>query len=528
MSQRNSNTPYVWAAIVAIGGFLFGFDAVVISGVIGFITPEFGLSDFQIGMVVAAPSFAGIAAAVSVGTLADMFGRKKVLLVLSLLYTITAVWSALAHNFETLVIARAIGGFAFGSLGLAPIYISEIAPAEKRGQLVSFNQFNIVVGFAVAYFANYYILQLSQSGLPWVEAIGMDVYAWRYMLGAGALPAVFWIGALLFVPESPRWLTLQGQIGKARAIFAKLVPADEVETLIDEVRSSAGVATEPLTKRLAALKNPKLRFVLVVGFVLAVAQQITGINAVYFYAPTIFEQSGVGRDAAFAQAAVIGVTNVVVTIIAMLLIDRVGRRPLLLVGILGVTLSMATISYGFHQARYSISDQHLATLSSNPISNIELAPLAAIKNTVFESDREFKQAARSAIGNAAFRKHESAILQQASQLNPTLILLGILGFVASFALSLGPVMWVMLPEIYPNAVRGVAMASVGFANAIVSWGVQQLFPVMLNGLGSAWVFGIYGAFGLLFMVLFWFIIPETKGRSLEELEDELVNNRRAA
>lgn len=526
--QRSTNTPYIWAAIVAIGGFLFGFDAVVISGVIGFITPEFGLSDFQIGMVVAAPSFAGIIAAVSVSTFADIFGRKKVLLVLSLLYVVTAIWSALAHNFETLVIARAIGGFAFGSLGLAPIYISEIAPPEKRGQLVSFNQFNIVVGFAVAYFANYYILQLSQSGLSWVEAVGLDIYAWRYMLGAGAVPAVIWIGALLFVPESPRWLTLQGQVTRARAVFAKLVPDCEIEPLMEEIRRSAGVASEPLRKRVGALMHPKLRFVLIVGIILAVAQQITGINAVYFYAPTIFEQSGVGRDAAFAQAAVIGVTNVVATVIAMLLIDRVGRRPLLLVGILGITLSMATISYGFQQARYSLSNAGLTELSSDVARSQELAPLYSLQGQTFESDRSFKQAARQAVGDTIFRKHESAILQQASQLNSTLILFGILGFVASFMLSLGPVMWVMLPEIFPNAVRGVAMASVGFVNSVVSWGVQQFFPVMLNELGSAWVFGIYGTFGLLFLIVFWFVIPETKGRTLEELEDELVNNRAAA
>lgn len=521
----NVRTAYFWAAIVAIGGFLFGFDAVVISGVVGFVTPEFNLSDFQIGMVVAAPSFAGIAAAVSVGTVADAMGRKRVLLFLSLLYTVSAAWSALATSFETLVIARAIGGFAFGSLGLAPIYISEIAPPEKRGQLVSFNQFNIVLGFAVAYFANYYILQLSQSGLPWVQAIGLDVYAWRYMLAVGALPAFFWIFALLFVPESPRWLALHGQEAKARAIFEKLVPKEQVSALLDEIRSSAGISAAPLAIRLKELLTPRLRFVLGVGLAIATAQQITGINAVYFYAPTIFEQSGVGRDTAFAQAAFIGVTNVVVTIIAMLLIDRIGRRPLLLIGILGVTLSMATISYGFHKARYTIDANSVAALTLTSATTADLAGIATIQDKVFANDLAFKMAARQVIGEAAFRKHESKIMQQASKLDPLLILFGILGFVASFAFSLGPVMWVMLPEIYPNAVRGVAMAAVGFVNAIVSWGVQQFFPTMLNTLGSTWVFGIYGAFGLLFLIIFMFILPETKGRTLEELEDELVNNR---
>jgi len=517
-----SRMPYFWAAIVAIGGFLFGFDAVVISGVIGFITPEFGLSDVQIGTVVAAPSFSGIVAAIAVSTLADFFGRKRILIVLGALYAISAIWSALATSFETLVIARALGGIAFGSLGLAPIYISEIAPAGKRGQMVSFNQFNIVIGFAIAYFANYYILQLSQSDAAWVTSIGIDQYPWRFMLGLEAIPAVLWLLALFIVPESPRWLAVNGKEDRARAIFTRLAGKEAVARLMQEVVATTGVATRPVRERFAALANPKLRYVLLVGVILAVAQQITGINAVYFYAPTIFEQSGVGRDAAFAQAASIGVTNVAVTIIAMLLIDRIGRRPLLLVGIAGVTLSMATISYGFSQATYELDDAAVTQLAASEDTGGSLNGLSAIAGQQFDSDLAFKKAASDAIGNAAYRKHESVILQQATTLNATLILAGILGFVASFALSLGPVMWVMLPEIYPNAVRGVAMASVGFANSIVSWGVQQLFPVMLNGFGSVWVFGIYGAFGLAFLVLFWRYVPETKGKTLEELEEQLV------
>lgn len=522
-SERTGYTPYFWAAIVAVGGFLFGFDAVVISGVIGFITPEFGLSDVQIGAVVSAPSFAGIAAALMVSTLADLFGRKRILLVLGALYAVSAVWSALATSFETLVLARAIGGFAFGSLGLAPIYISEIAPAKRRGQLVSFNQFNIVIGFAIAYFANYYILQISQSDLGWVKELGIDQHPWRFMLGVEAIPAVLWLIALMTVPESPRWLALNGQGTRARAIFARVAPRDTVETLMREVLETASVAAKPISQRIAALTKPRLRFVLLIGVILATAQQITGINAVYFYAPSIFEQSGVGRDAAFAQAAMIGVTNVVVTIIAMVLIDRLGRRPLLLIGMIGVTLSMATISYGFSQARYELDREEISQIvSSDQDDAQQLAGLSDLADREFASDLAFKQAAGEAIGNDLYRKHESLILQNATSLNATLILVGILGFVASFAFSLGPVMWVMLPEIYPNAVRGVAMGAIGFVNAVVSWGVQQLFPVMLNGLGSMMVFGIYASFGMIFLVFFWWLLPETKGKSLEQLEDELV------
>lgn len=517
------STPYFWAAIVAVGGFLFGFDAVVISGVISFITPEFGLSDFQIGAVVSAPSFAGIAAALVVSTLADVFGRKRILLVLGALYAVSAVWSALATSFESLVIARAIGGFAFGSLGLAPIYISEISPAKRRGQLVSFNQFNIVIGFAIAYFANYFILQISQSELVWVKDLGIDQHPWRFMLGVEAIPAILWLIALTTVPESPRWLALNGQDRRAREIFSRIAPLETVENLMREVLETAGVAAKPIGQRIAALTKPRLRFVLLIGAILATAQQITGINAVYFYAPSIFEQSGVGRDAAFAQAALIGVTNVVVTIIAMILIDRLGRRPLLLIGMIGVTLSMATISYGFSEARYSLDQQEFTQIvAAAPDDAGQLAGLRTLSGQEFGSDLAFKRAATEAVGDAAFRKHESLILQNATTLNSTLILIGILGFVASFAFSLGPVMWVMLPEIFPNAVRGVAMGAIGFVNSVVSWGVQQMFPVMLNGLGSAMVFGIYASFGLVFLAFFWWLLPETKGKSLEQLEDELV------
>lgn len=521
--QKPGGTPYYWAAIVAIGGFLFGFDAVVISGVIGFISPQFNLTDVQIGTVVAAPSFAGIAATLAINPLADRFGRKRILLLLALLYAVSAIWSALATSFETLVIARAVGGFAFGSLGLAPIYISETAPAHKRGQLVSFNQFNIVLGFAVAYFSNYYILQLSQSELGWVQSMGIADNPWRFMLGLEAIPATIWLLALLTIPESPRWLALNGQTESARTVFGKLATAADAEKLLRDVMNTAEMATRPLLERIAQLANPRMKFVLIVGAVLATAQQITGINAVYFYAPSIFEQSGVGRDAAFAQAAMIGVTNVVVTIIAMLLVDRLGRRPLLMIGIVGVTLSMATISYGFSQARYQLDKTQIEALVADAGEDgAALAGLSVLADQEFTSDVAFKTAASEALGNEIYRASESSILQQATTLNAALILIGILAFVASFALSLGPVMWIMLPEIMPNSMRGVGMMATGLVNSVVSWGVQQFFPVMLGAWGSAAVFGTYAGFGLLFLALFWWIVPETKGKSLEQLEEELA------
>lgn len=517
MGQVTAAT-YRWAAIVAVGGFLFGFDATVISGVIGYVTPQFGLSDWEIGLVVAAPTLMGIPAALTVSTLADMLGRRKILLLLAVLYTVSAVWSAFATGFWSLVIARAVGGYAFGSLGLAPIYISEIASADRRGRIVSFNQFNIVIGFAAAYFTNYFIQQASQSNAGWVQAIGLDTYQWRYMLGVAAIPSLLWVFGLLRVPESPRWLALHGRADEARAVFAKLMPADRIEATISEVEADSARASGPLGARVRELLKPNLRFVLLVGFILAVAQQITGINAVYFYAPTIFEQSGVGTDAAFAQAVLIGLVNIVFTLVAMALIDRLGRKPLLIAGTIGVTLSMATISYGFSRATYELPRSEVAALQA-----ATGAPgLARIAGVSFDDDVSFKRAVRASMSEASFRSHEARIMQVSSRLDPVLILAGILGFVASFAMSLGPVMWVMLPEIYPNAVRGFAMAAVGFFNTLTSFAIQFLFPWQLNNLGAAMTFGIYSAFGVLFLILFAWLIPETRGRSLEELEEQLA------
>ncbi len=513
--MNKSNAPYLWAIIVALGGFLFGVDATVISGAIGAVTTRFGLSDWQIGLVVAAPTLMNIPASLTVSSIADSVGRKPVLIVLAALYTVSAVWAAFATDFWSLVLARAVGGYAFGSLSLAPIYISEVSPAKKRGTLVSINQLNIIFGFSAAYFLNDFLLKLSHGHAPWLSAAHLDSETWRYMLGVAAIPAALWFVLLFLVPESPRWLALKGRAKEADSVFARFLDHDETEKTLAEL--GAGDHKAPFFKRLGALLSPSMAYVLLVGAALAVAQQITGIDAVYFYAPTIFEQSGVGTDAAFTQAIWIGLVNIVFTVIAMLLIDRIGRKPLLIAGIIGITASMAMIGYGFSQATYSLSPpdaQTLAIAGKSP----ELTKLAG---QIYHGDVAFKQAVRTEIGGARFKTQEAAILQKATHVDARLILIGILGFVASFAVSLGPVMWVMLAEIYPNAVRGLAMAAMSTLNALVSFGVQFLFPIQLNSLGSAWTFGLYAIFGLGFVVLFLFCLPETRGKSLEALEAEL-------
>ena len=453
---KTDRTALFYASIISLGGFLFGFDAVVISGVMPFITPEFELNEWWVGAIVSAPSLAAIAAALTVGPVADYVGRKKVMITLALLYTISAVASAFAPDAATLFVARLVGGFAFGTLMLAPIYIAEIAPARLRGRMVSVNQFNIVIGFSAAYFANYFILQLSQSGSEFAAGLGVDQHAWRWMLGLEALPAVFYFLFMMSVPESPRWLVLEGRTGEARDIMARIAPAEQVEELLNHIKDSAHEATHDLVAKIKDMFRPELRLVIVVGLIAGIAQQSSGINAIYFYAPTIFEQSGVGTDAAFAQATYIGIVNVVFTIAAMLLIDKLGRRPLMLAGLAGIAVSMFVAAWGFHTD------------------------------------------------------------------NPNVVLGGILGFVASFAFSLGPVMWVLFSEIFPNRIRGVCMAFMGVVNSGVSWFIQFIFPVELARFGPVITFSIFATTAIVFLILLAWLMPETRGRSLEELEKELA------
>ena len=513
MAKSHASALYV-ASVISVGGFLFGFDASVISGVVGYIVPQFGLSDWELGLVVGAPTLGGIIASLSGAWLADGVGRRRALLVLALLYTLSATASAFAPNYQVLVIARFVGGLAFASLGISPMYIGEIAPRERRGMLVSVSQLLIVLGFSLAYFANYFVLQISQSDASWVQTLGVDQNAWRWMLGIEAIPAAIWFVLLLTIPESPRWLVMTKRMDAARNALARLKPAERIESDLAEIAASLTDCKEKFFQRMREVVLPALRLPMLIGIIAAIAQQVSGINAIYFYAPTIFEQTGVGTNAAFAQATLIGVINVVVTIAAMLLIDRVGRKPLLMLGMAGVVLCTAIAGYGFRQATYEITPEMAQTLTVE-IDQQALQPIIGVK---YDSDLDFKNALRETLGEQSMRLHEAQLTEVAININSMLVLIGVLGFVASFAISLGPVYWCLLSEIFPNRARGPAMAIVGFFNAMTSFAVQFVFPWELSNLGSASIFFIYSGFGLVALVLLGWLLPETKGKSLEELE----------
>ncbi|MGD8346890.1 MAG: sugar porter family MFS transporter, partial [Lysobacterales bacterium] len=312
-------------------------------------------------------------------------------------------------------------------------------------------------GISAAFFSNYLILNLGLG----------DLVSWRWMLGVEAVPALLYFLALFFVPESPRWLVMQERSEEALLVLNRSSGPELAASDLSEIHTALEMEASEEKGGIGDLFKPAMKLVLAIGITIAVLQQITGINSVFFYAPMIFEQSGLGTNAAFMQAILVGLVNLVFTVLAILYIDKLGRRPLLLVGLTVIALCMLLLAYGFGQATYSPDGELL-------------------------------------------------------EINPTLILIGILGFVAGFAMSLGPVMWVLFSELFPNRVRGIAISFVGLINSAVSFLVQLVFPWELENLGPSMTFMIYGLFavaGLIFVARFF---PETKGRSLEQLEAELV------
>ena len=520
MRPRRYSVSHI-ALIVALGGFLMGFDTSVISGVVSFVEVEFALSSLQLGWSVSSLTLASTVAMFGAGPLSDRLGRKPVLKLAALLFAVSAVTSAFAANFWMFVTARMLGGLGVGaSLIIAPMYIAEIAPPESRGRLVSFNQFNIVIGISLAFFSNYLILILGESGSEFATTFDLNKSAWRWMLGIELLPAVLYFFALFRVPESPRWLLMQGRAEEASAVLQSLEGAYDSEQALAALREGLLAESSSETVSWRELFQPSMRLVLMLGVTVGILQQITGINAVFYYAPMIFEQSGIGTNAAFMQAVLVGVTNVVFTIFALLLIDRLGRRVLLSAGLAGIALSMLTLAYGFSTATYQLDQAAIAALPAE----MNRPAIEALADSIYFSDLEFREAVSLALGLEQFTAFQAQLTGAAIQLNSVLILTAILAFVASFAVSIGPVMWVLFSELFPNRLRGKAISLAGLINSSIAFLVTFLFPWELETVGIASTFLIYGLFAACGVVFVIRLMPETKGRSLEQLERDLVEN----
>jgi MFS transporter, SP family, arabinose:H+ symporter len=436
------------ASTVALGGFLVGFDATVISGAVPFVRDYFGLGgsagSLKLGWAVSCLGWGAMAGNLAAGRLSDRFGRRSVLLLTAVLFLASSLTAALSTRFAVFVAARICGGLAVGAAILtAPVYIAEIAPARNRGSLVSLNQLMIVIGISISFFSNYFLLSL-----------GAD--SWRWMLGVQAVPAGLYFLLLTLVPESPRWLLSKGRKASAQAALAVVhgpAASHELEAI------KANLLKQSRHFGVRELLTGRLKQVMIFGLGIAFFQQATGINAIFYYLPTIFTSSGGELSTSFAQSVLVGLVNVGMTFVAIWLIDRLGRKPLLIFGLTGMTLSLLTIGWAFHAAQVS---------------------------------------------------------------HGNVVLIAIITYVASFAISLGPVMWVLLSEIFPNEERAAAISVVGFWNSLISASVTLMFPLELaiwGPAGTFLAFGLLAAAGLLFIVM---LAPETKGKTLEELEGILT------
>jgi sugar porter (SP) family MFS transporter len=392
---------YVVSMIAAVGGLLFGFDTGIISGAIGPVVKEFQLTEWQEGWAVSAVLIGCIIGASFAGNLSDWKGRKKILIATALFYALSAILSAFPRNLTELVIARFIGGLAVGlSSMISPIYIAEIAPARIRGRLVSLQQLAIVSGIALSYFVSWLLVDLGDNN-------------WRWMFASQAFPAFALFLALFFVPESPRWLTQRGEADRALSILARV--GGEVHARTEMVEIKEALAQEQGS--VWELFLPGMRIALLIGIALAVLQQISGINTVIYYGPKILEKAGYTADGAQLLAQVlVGTTNCVCTILALWIIDKVGRKPLLLVGAAGMSLSLVGAIF---------------TLPSPDIS-------------------------------------------------PNVKLVFFMSYIAFFAVGLGPTVWVVMAEIFPTKIRGRAMSIATVSLWVACFAVSQTFPVLIK------------------------------------------------
>jgi len=430
--------------VTALGGLLFGFDISVISGTIPFLQEVFNLNEAMKGWVVSSALIGCIIGASFAGRLGDKFGRKKVLLVTSILFAVSAIGSGIANSIPTFVLYRILGGFAVGGASvLAPMYIAEVSPAQLRGRMVSINQLTIVIGISLAYYSNYFLLQVGEN-------------AWRWMFAAEALPALFFFFALFIVPESPRWLVARNRENDAKQVLTKVAGTDFANFELSEIKASL-VGNE---KRgtLKQLFNKKYSFILFLGIFLAVFQQWSGINVIFFYAPDIFAKANLGVDAALFQTTLIGLMNIVFTILAMRVIDKIGRKLLMLIGAAGMAVCYIAIGFLFSTGR--TDDWLLLTF-------IIITP-------------------------------------------------------AFFAFGLGPTVWVVLSEIFPNKIRGAAMSVATFSLWVACYLLTLTFPVfveLFNASNTFWLYSVICIIGFLVILKY---LPETKGISLEQLEKKLV------
>lgn len=440
------------ALMLALGGFLFGYDIAMISGTTSQLEQVFQLSKFSLGFTVAIALIGTIIGTVIIGKPVDRYGRRKMLILLSGLFALSTLGAALSPVWGMFLFFRFLTGILLGCISVVtPMFIAEISPAALRGRLVLMNQFNVVTAIFLAYVVNYLISGAFAEG------------SWRYMIGVEAIPAFAFFALLFRVPDSPRWMAMNNRKDEAIAIFTRIGaenPQAEVKLILDSIKSQENTGH-------GKLFGKENRFAVTIAILIAAFNQLAGINAIIYYAPRIFEMAGFGQDASLLQSISIGITNLLFTIVALFLIDRFGRKTLLMIGSVGMVFFLSMLSKAFYTNNFS----------------------------------EF--------GGYG-------------------IMMYLMGFIAFFAFSQGAVLWVVLSEIFPHKVRAQGQALGSFTHWIMAAAISWSFPVFANmpSIGGGPSFAFFAVMMVLHFFFAWKILPETKGKSLEEIQTEMGKSRK--
>jgi MFS transporter, SP family, sugar:H+ symporter len=463
-AQSGTNMGLITAivAVATLGGFLFGFDSGVINGTVDGLRLAFNSDDVGTGFNVASMLLGCAVGAFFAGRMADVIGRKKTLLIAAVCFIVSAYGSGIAGSSTEFVIYRIIGGLAVGAASvLAPVYISEVTPAHLRGRLSSIQQVMIIIGLTVAFLSNYLLAEFAGSS---IQEFWLGFEAWRWMFWIELVPATIFLIALLFIPESPRYLVSRSRGSDAHGVLERLFGADFAQRKVSEIEASLASDHRPRLSDLVNKTTGKIRPIVWTGIGLAVFQQLVGINVVFYYGAVLWQAVGFSESDALKINILSGAISIGAVMLAILLIDRIGRKPLLLIGSIGMAITLTVMAVSFMSGE----------LVDGKLSLSDDAGLAALV---------------------------------AANL-----------YVAFFNFSWGPVMWVMLGEMFPNQIRGSGLAVSGFAQWIANFGITMTFPIMLASIGLTGAYGFYAASAAISVIFVWILVRETKGIELEDMQ----------
>lgn len=435
------------SSIAALGGVLYGYDMGIIAAAAIFVKRSFGITTFVEELVVSVVLIGAMAGAMAGGAIADRIGRRATLVWAGIVFIVGSVLAPLSPNVATLIVARMIIGIGIGFTSVtAPVYVSELAPPQSRGMLIGLYQFALTIGIALADFIGYWLATQQ---------------AWRMMFGIAAVPTIFFLAVILTVPESPRWLFAHGRPQDAESVLRSYTDAAGAQRFLEDIREGLKV---PMEQRWSALWTPAVRGAIFIAVGLTVLQQATGINTIIYYGPQIFELAGIATHAnAILATLLVAVVNVVATVVGILLVDRVGRKPLLYVGVTGMTIALFALSFVF---------SHGAALGSS----LGIVAIACL-----------------------------------------------IGYIACFAFSLGAIAWILVSEVFPLRVRGRGVAVATLASGTANFIISLTFLSLINAVGNASTFAIYGVLCVVTLLFVRFVVPETCGRDLESISVRKVN-----